>query len=41
MESKEFKEMQAKSLEQLRNGQSLTGKDGVFATAIARFHRVI
>lgn len=37
MESKEFKEMQAKALEQLRNGQSLTGKDGVFAPLLKQF----
>jgi len=27
----EYKDMQAKALQQLRSGQSLTGKDGVFA----------
>ncbi|MGK7395317.1 MAG: IS256 family transposase [Candidatus Cyclobacteriaceae bacterium M3_2C_046] len=37
MESKEFKEMQAKALEQLRSGQSLTGKDGVFAPLLKQF----
>lgn len=37
MESQEFKEMQAKALEQLRNGQSLTGKDGVFAPLLKQF----
>ncbi|HYX08110.1 MAG TPA: IS256 family transposase [Bacteroidales bacterium] len=37
MEFKEFKEMQAKALEQLRNGQSLTGKDGVFAPLLKQF----
>ena len=31
MESEEFKLMRDKALEQLRTGQSLTGKDGVFA----------
>jgi putative transposase len=37
MESTEFKQMQAKALEQLRTGQSLTGKDGVFAPLIKKF----
>ena len=37
MESQEFKEMQAKVLEQLRSGQSLTGKDGVFAPLLKQF----
>jgi putative transposase len=37
MESLEFKEMQAKALEQLRSGQSLTGKDGVFAPLLKQF----
>jgi putative transposase len=37
MESQEFKEMQAKALEQLRSGQSLTGKDGVFAPLLKQF----
>lgn len=37
MESTEFKQMQAKALEQLRNGQSLTGKDGVFAPLLKQF----
>ncbi len=31
MESEEFKRLQKKALEQLKTGQSLTGKDGVFA----------
>ena len=39
MESKEFKEMQAKALEQLRSGQSLTGKGGVFAPLLKEFIR--
>ena len=37
MESQEFKEMQAKALKQLRSGQSLTGKDGVFAPLLTQF----
>lgn len=37
MESQEFKEMQAKALKQLRSGQSLTGKDGVFAPILKQF----
>lgn len=37
MESKDFTAMQAKALEQLRNGQSLTGKDGVFAPLLKQF----
>lgn len=37
MKSQEFKEMQAKALEQLRTGQSLTGKDGVFAPLLKQF----
>ena len=37
MESQEFKEMQAKALEQLRSGQSLTGKEGVFAPLLKQF----
>jgi transposase-like protein len=37
MESQEFKEMQAKALKQLRSGQSLTGKDGVFAPLLKQF----
>lgn len=37
MESEEFKVMQAKALEQLRTGQSLTGKDGAFAPLLKQF----
>jgi len=37
MESEEFKLMQAKALEQLRKGQSLTGKDGAFAPLLKQF----
>lgn len=37
MESEEFKVMQAKALEQLRKGQSLTGKDGAFAPLLKQF----
>nr|MBD3623302.1 IS256 family transposase [Sunxiuqinia sp.] len=37
MESQEFKEMQAKALKQLRSGQSLTGKEGVFAPLLKQF----
>lgn len=37
MESEEFKSMQAKALEQLRSGQSLTGKGGVFAPLLKEF----
>jgi putative transposase len=37
MESEEFKLMRDKALEQLRNGQSLTGKDGVFAPLLKQF----
>jgi len=37
MESEEFKIMRDKALEQLRNGQSLTGKDGVFAPLLKEF----
>lgn len=37
MESEEFKAMQAKALEQLRSGKSLTGKDGVFAPLLKEF----
>lgn len=37
MESEEFKAMQAKALEQLRTGQSLTGKDGAFAPLLKQF----
>jgi len=37
MESEEFKLMQAKALEQLRTGQSLTGKNGAFAPLLKQF----
>lgn len=37
MEAEEFKAMQAKALEQLRSGKSLTGKDGVFAPLLKEF----
>ncbi len=37
MESEEFKIMQAKALDQLRTGQSLTGKGGAFAPLLAQF----
>jgi len=37
MESEEFKAMRDKALEQLRSGQSLTGKDGVFAPLLKEF----
>jgi len=37
MEPEEFKAMQAKGLEQLRSGKSLTGKDGVFAPLLKEF----
>jgi transposase-like protein len=37
MESEEFKAMRDKALEQLRTGQSLTGKDGVFAPLLKEF----
>lgn len=37
MESEEFKLMRDKALEQLRSGQSLTGKDGVFAPLLKEF----
>jgi transposase-like protein len=37
MESEEFKLMRDKALEQLRSGQSLTGKDGVFAPLLKQF----
>lgn len=37
MESEKFKAMRDKALEQLRNGQSLTGKDGVFAPLLKEF----
>lgn len=40
MESEEFKAMQAKALEQLRTGQSLTGKDGAFAPLLKQFLEV-
>jgi putative transposase len=35
--TEEFKAMQAKALEQLRTGQSLTGKDGAFAPLLKEF----
>jgi transposase-like protein len=37
MNAEEFKAMQAKALEQLRSGQSLTGKDGVFGPLLKQF----
>jgi transposase-like protein len=37
MESEEFKQLQKKALEQLQTGQSLTGKDGVFAPLLKQF----
>jgi len=37
MESEEFKSMRDKALQQLMNGQSLTGKDGVFAPLLQQF----
>lgn len=37
MESEEFKRLQKKALEQLKTGQSLTGKDGVFAPLLKQF----
>ncbi len=37
MEALKFKEMQALALKQLRSGQSLTGKDGVFAPLLKQF----
>lgn len=37
MEPNEFKEMQAQALKQLRSGQSLTGKGGVFAPLLKEF----
>jgi len=37
MKEEEFKKMQAKALEQLRNGESLTGKDGVFGPLLKQF----
>jgi hypothetical protein len=35
--NEEYKAMQAKALEQLRSGQSLTGKDGAFAPLLKQF----
>jgi transposase-like protein len=37
MKSEEFKAMQAKALDQLRSGASLTGKDGVFGPLLKEF----
>lgn len=37
MKTEEFKAMQAKALEQLRTGQSLTGKDGAFSPLLKQF----
>lgn len=37
MNAKEFKAMQAKALEQLQKGESLTGKDGVFGPLLKQF----
>lgn len=37
MESEEFKMMRDKALQQLMSGQSLTGKDGVFAPLLQQF----
>ena len=37
MESEEFKSMRDKALQQLMSGQSLTGKDGVFAPLLKQF----
>lgn len=37
MKADDFKAMQAKALEQLRSGKSLTGKDGVFAPLLKEF----
>lgn len=37
MKTEEFKSMQAKALEQLRTGQSLTGKDGAFSPLLKQF----
>ncbi len=37
MELEEFKAMQAKALKQLRSGESLTGKDGVFGPLLKQF----
>ncbi len=37
MEESIYKAMQAKALEQLRKGESLTGKDGVFGPLLKEF----
>ena len=37
MRAEEFSIMQKKALEQLKAGQSLTGKDGVFAPLLKQF----
>lgn len=37
MDTEEYKAMQAKALEQLRKGESLTGKDGVFGPLLKQF----
>lgn len=37
MDNLDYKAMQAKALEQLRSGQSLTGKDGVFGPLLKEF----
>lgn len=37
MENTEFEQMRDKALEQLMKGQSLTGKDGVFAPLLQQF----
>ena len=37
MESEGFKQLQKKALEQLKTGQSLTSKDGVFAPLLKQF----
>ena len=37
MESEEFRSMRDKALQQLMSGQSLTGKDGVFAPLLKQF----
>ena len=37
MEKTEFEQMRDKALTQLMNGQSLTGKDGVFAPLLQQF----
>ncbi|MBB3842397.1 hypothetical protein FHS57_006428 [Runella defluvii] len=37
MEKTEFEQMRDKALTQLMNGQSLTGKDGVFAPLFQQF----